>query len=246
MRIDRFHPLNIVVQETRRPVNEDTVVRLMDSIKSIGLKTLPTVRWPDNDEGDGPVLVTGRHRLEAVKRLGHETIDVFMFEGSADEARMWEISENLHRAELTAVERADHIEEWRRLAEEKVRRVAAPSPASQGKNQGKREAARQLGVSEREVRRAAKIANLPDVIKDQGRAENWSARRLLNAAQTDEQKEKKKVKKAADQQVAETEVEYFAEWLHRRVDPGELPALISWLEGCPPKAVIKALRRLAS
>jgi hypothetical protein len=43
-----------------------------------------------------------------------------VFDGDETEARRAEISENLHRAELTVQERADHIAEWVRLTEEKV------------------------------------------------------------------------------------------------------------------------------
>lgn len=34
-----------------------------------------------------------------------------------DEARMWEIAENLHRADLTVLERDEHIAEWVRLSD---------------------------------------------------------------------------------------------------------------------------------
>jgi hypothetical protein len=33
------------------------------------------------------------------------------------DARLWEIAENLHVAELTELERAEHVTEWIRLAE---------------------------------------------------------------------------------------------------------------------------------
>jgi hypothetical protein len=41
----------------------------------------------------------------------------------AQMVRMWETSENLHRAELTKIERAELIEEWREL---RVAQVAPP------------------------------------------------------------------------------------------------------------------------
>lgn len=43
------------------------------------------------------------------------------------DARLWEIAENLHRAELTVQERAEHIAEWVRLTGEKVAQLAPPS-----------------------------------------------------------------------------------------------------------------------
>lgn len=65
-------------------------------------------------------------------------------EGTETDFRLWEITENLHRAELTMQERPGHIVEWVRLTDEK----------------GQRKAARELGIAEPEVRRAAQIAAL--------------------------------------------------------------------------------------
>jgi hypothetical protein len=42
------------------------------------------------------------------------------------DSRLWEIAENLHRAELSTLERSDQIAEWVRLAEEKVAQLAPP------------------------------------------------------------------------------------------------------------------------
>src|SRR3954449_6897660 len=48
-----------------------------------------------------------------VRQLGWETVPcIVLEEGQEREARLWEIAENLHRAELPAVERAEHIDEW--------------------------------------------------------------------------------------------------------------------------------------
>jgi hypothetical protein len=41
-----------------------------------------------------------------------DEIPVVAETGSEFEARLWEIAENLHRAELTALERAEHISQW--------------------------------------------------------------------------------------------------------------------------------------
>jgi hypothetical protein len=46
--------------------------------------------------------------------------------GTESDARMWEIAENLRRAELTVIERAEHIEEWRKLTADKGSQVATP------------------------------------------------------------------------------------------------------------------------
>jgi len=92
--------------------------------------------------------------------------------------RAWE---NLRRAGLAPVERAEHIEEWRRLTAENIRQVAEKS---QGRptTTGASATARTLGVSELEVRRATKIASLPPETRQQAREERWPASRLLAEA----------------------------------------------------------------
>lgn len=65
------------------------------------------------------------------------------------EAEMWEIAENLHRAELTVLERSDQIARWLELAAIKVAQIAPPG-GEQPKEQGIRKLARQLGKSRRE------------------------------------------------------------------------------------------------
>jgi hypothetical protein len=72
---------------------------------------------------------------------------------------LWEISENLHRAELTALERDKLIAEWARMVGKN--QVAQVAPArSQYEKRGEREAARQLGLPRDDVRRAVKVASL--------------------------------------------------------------------------------------
>jgi uncharacterized ParB-like nuclease family protein len=99
----------------RRPVNQDAVDRLAESMAEIGLQQLITVKRREIGEGGGYWLVTGAHRLAAAHKLGWETIPTYIVQMSDRDARLWEISENLHRAELTVGERADQIAEWVRL-----------------------------------------------------------------------------------------------------------------------------------
>lgn len=68
---------DIVVGANRDPLNEATVLSMMESIKSpIGLLEPVLVRWvPDEGEGHAE-LVDGLHRLEAYKRLGYRAVPV--------------------------------------------------------------------------------------------------------------------------------------------------------------------------
>jgi len=198
--IEQFPVSIIEALPDRRSVKAETVDRLVESIKAIGLRTPITVRimddfvCADGQKADGvPVLVTGAHRLAAAKRLGWSTIECFMFhpkdgERGDDEitAKLWEISENLHRAELSALERSEQIAEWVRLSEERrqlTQPVSIESKREDGKGHrmesGARAASRELGIDRERVRRAVKIAGLPEEAKraaeEVGLSDNQSA-----------------------------------------------------------------------
>jgi ParB family transcriptional regulator, chromosome partitioning protein len=98
-----------------RPTHADKVRELAQSIRRLGLQTLPTVV-----ERDGRFkLVTGRHRIEAYRVLKRDLIDVRVVDFDDVEARLWTISENLHRNELSPLDRGKQILEWIKLTEEK-------------------------------------------------------------------------------------------------------------------------------
>ena len=147
-----------------RTIDEKAVVMLAESIKSIGLKTPITVRpmqiVVNCQLKDGYEVVSGQHRLEAVKMLGLEEIECFVTEDDETACRMWEISENLHRAELTQMERDRLVAEWERLTGKEVSRQVAAKPQGGRPQGGIRDTARQLGLDERDVRRAIAVVAL--------------------------------------------------------------------------------------
>lgn len=132
----------------------------------------------DNDY----VLVSGHHRLEACRRTdNYVAIIVVPPELDDDDIRLWEISENLHRAELTVQERSDHTAEWVKIVVEKTAKADKAGQSGQVvRNESKREdgrghrhaggiaqAARELPVSgntdeakRKNVERAVKIASI--------------------------------------------------------------------------------------
>jgi ParB-like chromosome segregation protein Spo0J len=61
------------------------------------------------------LLVTGLHRLEAAKRLGWDEIDALFVTGNEIDRELQEIAENLHRSELTVLERDTLIGRWAEL-----------------------------------------------------------------------------------------------------------------------------------
>lgn len=68
-----------------------------------------------------------------------------------------------------AVERAEQIDEWRRLTLEKVPTGVAPHGGQQRNERGHNKTAEALGVSHETVRRAEAIAALPQEVRDAAR-----------------------------------------------------------------------------
>lgn len=162
----------IVVSDRHRQVDADAVAKLAKSIKSIGLQYPITVR----SKGGVFELVAGRHRVEAHRELGLDRIAANVVRWSDIEARMWEISENLHRAELTVSQRAEQVAEFVRLAKEKRERdrekgvqVAHPAGGDQPHDTGTSAAARELGITREEIRRAEKIDAIDPEAKEAAR-----------------------------------------------------------------------------
>lgn len=153
---------SINVSDRHRTVDLGAVKVLAASISQIGLRTPITVRCPTDYECD---LVAGLHRLEAAKLLGWDEIECFVLDCSQDEAEMWEISENLHRAELTVVQRSEQVSRWVELAD-KVSGQVAPKPQGGRPEGGINKAARDLNLESTEVKRAVKIASLTPEAKE--------------------------------------------------------------------------------
>jgi ParB-like chromosome segregation protein Spo0J len=181
----------IEIPSTTRPYNATAVVDLKRSIEAIGLQSAPTVI----ERAGRYVLVVGKHRLEALRLLGVETVLVRLVDMDDLDARLWTISENLHRAELTVTDRARQMAEFAKLSDEKraaegvLAQVAPKAPHRP--ESGDRLTARELGVTREELVRAKAIAAMPDstfeAARDLGLDDNQAA--LLQAAGEDEPEE---------------------------------------------------------
>jgi ParB family transcriptional regulator, chromosome partitioning protein len=91
----------VSIQPNRRPLNDQKVAQLMQSIKANGLLNPITIDQNFN-------LIAGLHRLTACKLLGVEQIEYRIITcEDVDHARLAEIDENLIRNELEALERSE-------------------------------------------------------------------------------------------------------------------------------------------
>lgn len=165
--------IDVPTNRARSHLSDETIAGIMKSIDSIGLQTPITVSL-DDETGIG-TLIAGAHRLEAAKRLGWEQIPALCVQNwSEEQARMWEISENLHRAELTVLERDEHIAEWIRLADLHSSQFATnESMRVDGRGHrkagGVRAASRALGIDKDDAHRAVKVASLSPEAKEAAR-----------------------------------------------------------------------------
>lgn len=182
---------DIVVPPRRRRVTGEQVQDMRRSLREHGLITPIGIRIVDRMEVDGkeavavPVLVFGATRLEAAKQEGWREIATQVLSGEDIDFQKAEIIENLHRSELTALERAEWTAALVRLcAAEKPGQVAQVS-GGRGNEGGVSEAAREIGVERTLVRRAMKIAEIAPEAQEAARAarldDNQSA--LLRVAE---------------------------------------------------------------
>jgi hypothetical protein len=139
---------DIFVPSNLRAIDEETVTRIVESIQEIGLQAqgLVTIEWNPPGDKHRATLVAGRHRLKAFRRLGWAMIPAVVFDGSAAEAELWRIAENLHRKELTALERAEALRRWVELRKEKGAQVGQVS-GGRGRRGGISFVADELGVN---------------------------------------------------------------------------------------------------
>ena len=96
----------LTVSDRLRHLDAAKVGNIAASMAELGLQQ-PISIWASED-GAVVELVAGAHRVEAAKKLGWEKVDC-IFVGLDDlDRQLWQIDENLMRAELSSLERAKH------------------------------------------------------------------------------------------------------------------------------------------
>lgn len=200
----------IEIGENRRPVKDDKVAELMESIKLNGLLNPITVDQNLN-------LIAGLHRLTACKLLGLKEIEcnTLIYE-DADSARLAEIDENFIRNELDPLERGQLFSEREKILERMGLRAKA------GDNQYTRkghennspprktnsELAKEVNLSERTLQQDKQIARdiapkIQQLIKGTPLAKKKT--KLLEIARVGSQERLKaeQAQKASEQALAE-------------------------------------------
>lgn len=144
------------------------VTDLADSISELGLLN-PITLTPEFR------LIAGRHRLEACKRLGWSEIEATICELDGLRGELAEIDENLARNELTALERGEHLARRKEIYEalHPETKHGGDRKSSESKGQDvhlipafSEDAALKTGQSARTIRRAVKVADIPEDERD--------------------------------------------------------------------------------
>ncbi|EXL08195.1 chromosome partitioning protein ParB [Brucella anthropi] len=115
----------IHIGERARPVDEEHALAIAASMAERGLINPITVRsTPAANGGETPyTLVAGGHRHRAAELNQWEEIDVIVVSADAAEAQLMEISENLFRNELSALDRAIFVMKFREIHEDKFGKI---------------------------------------------------------------------------------------------------------------------------
>jgi ParB/RepB/Spo0J family partition protein len=183
---------NIIVPKGRRPLDQAKVSDIAASIKTTGLLQPIGVRklagssliWNPDEKVE---LVFGEHRLAAHLKLGADTIEgivVGMVGFEDDRAKLQEIAENLHRAELTTQQRNEHLAQWVALLEKRGPPISdaeqpisskpgrKPSPAIAA-------AAKMSGLTPKTVKEAIKSTKVSSVVKAAADAAELTSKQRL-------------------------------------------------------------------
>jgi len=184
----------IVSSARKRQLVAEKVQELAESIKELGLLQ-PIVVTKDKK------LIAGFHRLEACKLLGWQEIYCIIREYDELEAELAEIDENLIRAELTVLERAEHLRRRKEIYEAKHPEARRPQGGRRPKNSEiispfSEATATKLGVSPRTIQQEVQIAEkLADDVKEaiRGTPLEDSKKDLLELARKSQEEQKKTV-----------------------------------------------------
>ena len=214
----------VIVKDRKRQADESKVAELAESIKELGLLNPITV----NKAADGYVLIAGLHRLTAYKKLGIDRIPAKITDLDNIHSELAEIDENLVRAELHYLDRAEMLKRRQEIYEELHPEAKAEEKRKIGLNVSAEtvsalkntpdtftvETAKKLNLSERAIRQDLQIAkNLDDGVKKQIKEKKISKGEALEIARLKKDDQQKAIdertKKPKNKKQKEENVSYY-------------------------------------
>jgi ParB-like chromosome segregation protein Spo0J len=159
-------PIADVAVDVGHDVDTKNVEILADSFRYAGqTSAILVVR----EEHGSFRVISGIHRVVAAKQLEWDQIDAVVLDCGERGLRLIQIAEDLHRRQLSALERSELTYEWIQLIHQEAVQHAQPSGGRQPNDRGLSKAARALGVSKEETMRAARIAGISPEGKSKAR-----------------------------------------------------------------------------
>jgi len=232
---------DIKIPTRKRGLSEDKVKELAESIKELGLLQ-PIIISEDK------VLISGLHRIEACKLLGWSEIPCIVKSYNQLDKELAEIDENLVRAELSVLERAEALKRRKEIYEVKYPETKPEIKRKSGLKQFRAEivsprstfsedTAQKLGVSSRTIRHEVQIAEkidnqVKEKIKDTELADN--KKELLLLARLEPEKQRQVVDKIAKGEAKEVSKALLLVKMEKYKKIGEqapIPTNITLLEG---------------
>ena len=214
----------VIVKDRKRQADESKVAELAESIKELGLLHPIIV----NKAADGYVLIAGLHRLTAYKKLGIDRIPAKITDLDNIHSELAEIDENLVRAELHYLDRAEMLKRRQEIYEELHPEAKAEEKRKIGLNVSAEtvsalknmpdtftvETAKKLNLSERAIRQDLQIAkNLDDGVKKQIKEKKISKGEALEIARLKKDDQQKAIdertKKPKNKKQKEENVSYY-------------------------------------
>ncbi|MDL2401287.1 ParB N-terminal domain-containing protein [Rhizobium mayense] len=125
---------DIHIGERLRPIDQEYAEAIAASMAEMGqISPIMIRKTPAKNKGTTPyTLVAGGYRTTAAKLLGWTEIDAIVVAADQVDAQLLEISENLYRNELNALDRAIFVMKYRELWEEKHGKIKSGRPEKQG------------------------------------------------------------------------------------------------------------------
>ncbi len=221
MQITEITVEKISTENRKRTADAEKVAELSKSIQEIGLLNPITVK----KDGDNYILIAGLHRLSAFKNLKKDTIPAIISDADDIHSELAEIDENLIRAELHYIDRAEFLKRRQEIyeelhpetkAEEKRKAAGANnlqkflsgetvSPLSETNNDElhdddvdtfTEDTAKKTNLTERTIQQDLQIAkNLDDETKAVIKSKNISKQDALKLSRLDKDNQKKIIKK---------------------------------------------------
>ena len=204
----------IIVKDRKRQADEGKVTEIMESIKSLGLLNPVSV----NKTAEGYILIAGLHRLTAYKRLGYNRIQAIIVNMDDIHSELAEIDENLVRAELHYLDRAELLKRRQEIYEklhpeakaDEKRKIGLKNQDPRGETVSPREnphkintfvsdTAKKTGLSERAVQQDLQIAKkLDNEAKKQIKDKKISKGDALKVAREEKENQQKAIQDLAE------------------------------------------------